>query len=117
MSRSQTTQSASSSCSSKENKPLAKKQLRPCHFKELLIAQAKTIDFKECTFHPKILKTKAAKEFAEQLEPSRAARLIEHLERKEINLQIQIQEKAERDNKELVFKPKISHYQSKHIGE
>ena len=42
-----------------------KKQLRPCHIRDSLIAQAKQDDLKECTFTPSILKTKVAQELGE----------------------------------------------------
>ena len=56
----------------------------------MLIAQAQKDDLKECTFKPKILQTKVAKEFFAELEPSREMRLQKHLERKEMNMKVQL---------------------------
>ena len=79
----------------------------------MLIAQAQKDDLKECTFKPKILQTKVAKEFFAELEPSREMRLQKHLERKEMNMKVQLQAKNEKEVKELVFKPAITRYESK----
>ena len=65
---------------------------------------------KECTFKPQILRTKVAQELGEQIEPSREMRLQKHLERKEVNFKAHLQEKTDRDSKELSFKPQISKY-------
>ena len=79
----------------------------------MLIAQAQKDDLRECTFKPKILQTKVAKEFFAELEPSREMRLQKHLERKEMNMKVQLQAKNEKEVKELVFKPTITRYESK----
>ena len=79
----------------------------------MLIAQAQKDDLRECTFKPKILQTKVAKEFFAELAPSREMRLQKHLERKEMNMKVQLQAKNEKEVKELVFKPEITRYESK----
>lgn len=79
----------------------------------MLIAQAQKDDLKECTFKPKILQTKVAKEFFAELEPSREMRLQKHLERKQMNMKVQLKAKNEKEVKELVFKPAITRYESK----
>ena len=83
---------------------------RDCRSKEPVLSPLDIENQKQCTFKPRILSTKKARDISGKLKPSRDMRMQDHLERKQTNLSAKRQQLLELQEKELKFKPQISKY-------